>query len=122
MKYAKSPLVAICCCAVTLYGCQEAFEKPLDQKKISLSAPANNLQSDSADQVFYWQPLDSGTNYELQIVTPGFDSIAGLLVDTITPRNILRLVLGPAQYQWRVRGFNASSSSAYTAPWTLTIF
>lgn len=107
--------------AINTISCKEIFEKSLDHEHIELSAPANNLVSNSLSQSFYWQPVDSGISYELQVVIPRFDSISLLVADTTIRRNFLTLSLAPAQYQWRVRAFNSSSTSPFSENWTLTI-
>jgi hypothetical protein len=102
-------------------GCKEVFEKSLDKEQVVLSAPLNNLLSDTSLQSFFWQPVDSGVKFELQVVSPRFDSAVFLAVDSITQANQLLLVLPPAQYQWRVRAFNSSSTTLFSTPWNLTI-
>ncbi|HXB10121.1 MAG TPA: hypothetical protein VNW04_23520 [Puia sp.] len=102
-------------------GCKEVFEKSLDKSHVTLLGPANNLVSGSANQSFFWQPIDSGINYELQVVSPTFDSIGQVVADTVAARNLLPLSLEPGKYQWRVRAFNSSSSTPFSAPWTLTV-
>ena len=115
--------LAMICLALGIAGagCKEVFQKSLDRVTVALSAPGDNVISDSTIQVFWWQPVDTSISYELQIVTPRFDSVVSLVVDTTTGANILSLTLVPAQYQWRVRAFNTVSTSAFSAPWTFTI-
>jgi hypothetical protein len=102
-------------------GCKEVFERTLDKDTVVLAAPGNNVSSMSASQTFFWEPVDSGVNYELQIVSPRFDSIVRLAADTFIQRNILTLTLDTAIYQWRVRAFNSSSTTPFSTPWTFTI-
>jgi hypothetical protein len=102
-------------------GCQEIFEESLDKEKVVLIAPMDSLVSTEPSQTFYWQPLDSGTKYELLIVKPRFDSIVSFVADTILQRNQFQISLMPGSYQWRVRAFNSSSTTQYSLPWSLTI-
>jgi hypothetical protein len=102
-------------------GCKEVFQKSLDKVTVQLSAPGNNVVSDSTTQAFWWQPVDTSINYELQVVTPRFDSVVSLVADTTTGGNVLSLTLVPGQYQWRVRAFNSVSTSPFSEPWTVTI-
>ena len=102
-------------------SCKEVFTPSLDQVDVKLLAPGNNVISDSSNQDFYWQPVDTGVRYEVVVVTPRFDSIVSLLADTTVSTNQVILTLAPAQYQWQVRAFNPVSSTQYSAPWTITI-
>lgn len=101
--------------------CKEVFEKSLDKDSVLLTGPANNLVTDSSSLAFFWQPIDSGIRYELQIVSPGFDSVARLVTDSTTQANIIYFSLSPGLYQWRVRAFNSSSTTPFGIPRTLTI-
>ena len=104
------------------FGCKEVFEKSLDDTKVLLMAPVDSLVSNDSIQIFYWQPLDSGTKYELQLVSPRFDSIVSFTADTTIQLNHFQALLAPKKYQWRVRAFNNSSTTTYTLPRTLTIY
>jgi|SRR5258708_2635500 hypothetical protein len=114
-------------CIAGVIGCKEVFEQPLGNKHIILSAPQDNVISDSSLQTFFWQPIstdipsDTSVTYEVQVVTPRFDSIVRLVEDTLLRANILTVSLPPAQYQWKVRAFNTSSTTPYSSPWTITI-
>jgi hypothetical protein len=123
MMKSKWKMAALICLllGIAFSGCKEVFEKSLDKVTVVLSAPGNNVVSDSTTQAFWWQPVDTSISYELQIVTPRFDSVVSLVMDTTTGTNILSLTLVPAQYQWRVRAFNSESTSPFSAPWTFTI-
>ena len=102
-------------------SCKEVFEKSLDKEKIILTAPVDSLLSTDSNQTFFWQPFDSGTRYEVQIVSPKFDSIIKLVIDTNILSNQFRFSLDSSIYQWRVRAFNSSSSTQFSLPRTLTI-
>ena len=102
-------------------SCKEVFEKDLDKVQVVLIAPHNNLSSDTTLQSFFWQPIDSGVKFELQVISPRFDSAVYLALDSVTQANQLLLTLPPAQYQWRVRAFNSSSTTLFSTPWNLTI-
>jgi hypothetical protein len=116
------PILIVCLVgSIGYFGCNEVLERPLENDHVTLVAPANNLVSDTTIQSFYWQPIDSGINYELQVVSPRFDSIAMVVVDTVTGAHLLYLSLSPALYQWRVRAFNSSSTTSFSNIWTLTV-
>lgn len=103
-------------------GCSEIVENSLTNQNVVLLAPANNVVSGNVSQSLYWQALfDSTTHYEVEVVSPRFDSIVMLITDTTIQTNILRIGLDSGQYQWRVRAFNNSSTTPFSNPWTLTI-
>ncbi|HYC28036.1 MAG TPA: hypothetical protein VEB42_04455, partial [Chitinophagaceae bacterium] len=56
-------------------------------------APANGVSSTDTLQTFYWELANGATQYELQVVSPGFDSIVQLIADTTTARNRVTMPL-----------------------------
>jgi hypothetical protein len=106
---------------LTVLHCKEVFEKSLDKVTMTLSAPTDRAVADSGTQYFSWQSMDSGVTYELQLVSPGFDSISRLVADTTIQVTLFPYLLGPGRYQWRVRAFNSSSTTIFSNSRSLTI-
>jgi hypothetical protein len=104
-----------------LFGCAEVIETPLTGRKVTLFSPANNLITTDTSQTFYWEKLNDATKYELQVVSPRFDSIARLLIDTLTTKNTFLLSLNIGNYQWRVKALNNSTESYNSDIWNLKI-
>jgi hypothetical protein len=102
-------------------GCEELLEKSLTDKKVTLQAPVNNLTTTDSIHNFYWQEVDGALEYQLQIVSPRFDSIVKLIADTPVTAVVLNIELDAGKYQWRVRAKNNSTVSNYSEPWNLTI-
>jgi len=102
-------------------GCETALETDLTDKKPTLLAPANNLITTDSLNTFYWETIDGANNYQLQIVSPQFDSIARLATDTIINRNQFVMKLAPNIYEWRVRAMNSSTHSKYSDTFHLII-
>lgn len=103
-------------CAVMIWGsvgCGEIFEKDLAPEDVFVIMPADNLETDLTSQTFWWEPVDGAVFYNLQVVSPSFDSIMRLLVDTTLQGDKLTLSLYPGSFQWRLRAFNSSSSTEY---------
>lgn len=98
---------------ITLTTCEAIFEKNLEGEEVFLIIPLDNLTTDLAAQTFWWEGVDGAEGYNLQIVTPGFDSILRLIVDTNTINDRYETNLYPGVYQWRVRAYNYSSSTDY---------
>ena len=104
-----------------LTSCEEALETPIDTYNVTLLAPANNVVSDETDQTFYWEKLDNATQYQLQVVTPKFDSIVKLIVDTTISANQFTQILEQGSFQWRVKAQNNSTTTSFSQAWNLTI-
>jgi len=106
---------------IALTGCEDGFENDLTGEKVQLLAPANNVISEDSLQTFYWEPLDGATAYQVQIVSPRFDSIIRLETDTLTSRNQIKFQLRIGQYSWRVKAINNSSNSQISDNFFLSI-
>ncbi len=107
--------------AVLLYSCSEFIEQSVTNERIELLAPAADTESGVYTQHFWWQRVDHALSYRIQIVTPGFDRISRMIVDTLVKSDKFTYVLDPGLYQWRVRAENGSSHSSYTTR-TFTIY
>lgn len=121
MSRKKNKIVGLFLTLIMCGGCAEILEKSVTNKQVELSAPYNNLVTTDSIQTFYWQPVDGADSYQLQVVSPNFDSIAKLIVDTTIHSNIFPLTMSMGQYQWRVRAFNGSSTTSFTVQQSLTI-
>lgn len=106
---------------IVLAACETALESELTTRRVRLQAPANNLVTTDSVHTFYWELLEGATRYQLQVVSPRFDSVARLGVDTIISRNQFSQTLRKGSYQWRVRAFNGGSSSAFSDTFSLII-
>lgn len=102
-------------------GCDEVLEKSLTDKKLVLQGPVNNLTTTETTHTFFWQEMDGALEYQLQIVSPRFDSVVKLVADTPVTSPKFNMTLDKGAYQWRVRAKNNSTVSAYSDAWNLTI-
>lgn len=108
---------------LTLFAvsCKELTEPLLNKEIVTLLAPVDKVVSADSVQIFYWNYLQDSAKYELQVVSPKFDSIVRLVIDTVVSSNQFPLSLKKGDYEWRVRAVNYSSSSQYSTKWSLTI-
>lgn len=104
-----------------LIACEEVLEISLAGKKTVLLSPVNNLNTVDTLQTFYWQKLNGAVRYQLQIVSPKFDSIVRLIRDTIILQNTFTKDMDTGTYQWRVKAINNGSESDFSDPWNLKI-
>ena len=102
-------------------GCDEVLETDLSGEKVILLAPVNNLITSDTLHTFFWEKLDGATSYQLQIVSPRFDSIVRLIADTPVTVNTFTIDLNINTYQWKVRATNKGSSSDFSETWNLKI-
>jgi hypothetical protein len=117
----KKPYVSILLLVLFLAACDEVLETVLTGKKVTLLAPVNNLNTTDTLQTFYWENLDGAVLYQLQIVSPRFDSITRLIMDTTIGRNTFSIDLDTGTYQWRVKALNFSTESGNSDTWNLKI-
>ncbi|MGB0176703.1 MAG: hypothetical protein ACPF9D_06035, partial [Owenweeksia sp.] len=107
---------------ITLFGiiaglnsaCSEWQEPQIDAEQVYILTPRDSLQTEVATQLFYWYGVKGATHYELQIATPSFASIDRLVLDTNTTQTKYQFTLTPGHYEWSIRAYNSSSSTAYT--------
>ncbi|SRR5258705_9798890 len=120
MKRSNIFLITILACLLAA-GCEETLEKDIAGQKVNLLAPANNLITADTIHTFFWDNLDGANQYRLQIVSPRFDSIVKLIIDTPINRNTFMIDLNLNRYQWRVRASNSAFTSAFSDTWNLKI-
>nr|WP_199157662.1 hypothetical protein [Pedobacter sp. ASV2] len=104
-----------------LLSCKEFIEPSLEHQTISLLAPQDKLESNSYNQIFWWNLHEDALKYRLQIVSPKFDGIQKLILDTLIKKDKFAYTLDPGIYEWRVRAENGSSHTEYISR-SLTIY
>lgn len=97
---------------IILSAC-EIFEKDLKDIHMELYTPADSTVTIELTNLFWWKEVEQSKGYRLQIVSPDFNSINKLLLDTLVTANKFSYSLNPGIYQWRLRAENNSSESAY---------
>lgn len=99
---------------ITLYACNAFIEPALNDAEVQLISPPDNIESQNYVQTFWWEKVDGASRYNIQIVSPGFDSVATLVADTNITSNKFTVSLSPGSYQWRVRAENSGTVSPYS--------
>ncbi|QEC79325.1 fibronectin type III domain-containing protein [Mucilaginibacter ginsenosidivorax] len=97
-----------------LSSCKEFIEPSIAKRQVILQAPADQYLSTKYTVNFWWDEVEDALSYRLQVVTPGFDSVGSLILDTLVKGNKFTSTLEPGNYQWRVRAENGSSQTAYS--------
>ncbi|OOQ58335.1 hypothetical protein [Mucilaginibacter pedocola] len=93
----------------------------MEKKTVTPLAPGEGYQSTSYTVNFWWDEVEDATQYRLQVVTPGFDTVGALMADTLVKGNKFAFSLSPGRYAWRVRAENNSSFSGFSAAKSFTV-
>lgn len=104
------PLLLI---VVFFAGCEEITQTDLTDKQINIIAPLDSLVTTSATNTFAWDPVEGAAKYQLQIVSPKFDSVVRFVADSALTNNLFTYPLTPGVYQWRIKATNAGSQTKY---------
>ncbi len=102
----KKYLLLITLCIFIYLGCDDIFEEDISEKKFNLYAPSDNITTTEVNQTFWWQEVEDATHYALQIVSPSFQSIEKLVLDSTVTENQFDYTLNEGTYQWRVKALN----------------
>ena len=113
MKMYKYIILIMIACV--FYMCDDFFEKDISKSVITLLSPADSLVTDDFEHTFWWDPVDDATGYQLQIVSPSFDYIKDLVVDTNLSAEQFIYTLYPDTFEWVVRAYNGSSSTEFSS-------
>ncbi len=104
-----------------LSSCDAIIEPSISKSTVTLEAPVNQYQSTSYTLNFWWDQVDHALSYHLQVVSPGFDSPASLVLDTVIKKTTFSYNFNPGNYQWRVLAQNGSSQTAYAGPRSFSV-
>jgi hypothetical protein len=102
-------------------SCKEFIEPSLEKRMVTAHAPAEGYQSPKYTITFWWDGVEDATSYQLQVVTPDFRVPGSLVLDTLVSKESFSFNLDPGNYQWRVRGVNGSSQSAFSNALDFTV-
>lgn len=100
--------------AAGMMACSDVIEDPLDDQRVHLLAPGDHVRTGIYAQTFWWDEMGAAIDYQLQVVSPSFDSIAVLVLDTVVKKNKFTYLLKPGVYEWRLRARNGSSMTPFT--------
>lgn len=95
-------------------GCSDFFETDISQEEVILLAPVDNQQSDNTSITFWWEHVNYSTEYVLQIVSPDFNAIESLVLDSAVSETKYETSLSPGTYQWRVKAKNGTSETEFS--------
>lgn len=96
------------------FSCKDLIEQDLSNERIVIVSPTDSTVINNYSVLFWWNENKMAQKYRIQIVQPSFQNIQKLLLDTLVTDIKVMFNLFPGSYQWRVKGENPNSSSAYT--------
>lgn len=91
--------------------CNVFLETDLTNVNVVMKAPTNNLTTTQESQTFWWDYVAGATFYNIQIVSPSFDSVQQLVTDSEVTENTFEMALPPGEYQWTVVAYNNNYQS-----------
>lgn len=112
-KNNRKKIIASILMVISFYSCEEITEADITNVPVIITAPIDSLQTSSASNTFVWENVKGAVRYQFQIVSPRFDSVVRFVVDSSLTSTIFTYSLSPGKYQWRVRGINTSTQTAY---------
>jgi hypothetical protein len=98
---------------LTFISCEDLTVKNITDKELVVIAPGDNLRTSFSTQTFWWEELDGAAAYNLQIVSPSFESVEILLADSILTKNKFTINLFPGRFEWRVKAVNGSFQTPF---------
>lgn len=96
-------------------GCEEIFPDDIKNDSIILISPYDGVRKAQLSTTFWWEKLEKADSYNLQIVSPSFNSAETLILDTtITKTKLVYTFKKTGEYEWRVSGKNSVSQTKFT--------
>jgi hypothetical protein len=116
--------VLIASILVFVVACQDVFEEDIEKSTIKILGPSfgafnaaggfDTIKYKDYKQTFWWEKTDGISKYNLQIVKGTFNIPTGLIVDTNITGNRFTYSLGPGLFEWRIKGVNSGSETAFS--------
>lgn len=96
-------------------GCEEIIlEDDISGAKVKLMAPGADAVFSSTSITFTWEPIENGTQYQIQIARPNFTNPLQIVADNTMDVTSFTTQLNVGEYEWRVRAVNSGYASLYT--------
>ncbi|MFN3402669.1 MAG: hypothetical protein ACK40G_01150 [Cytophagaceae bacterium] len=111
--YNKIKWTLLCIAALLLSSCAEVLEKSIEKESINVYTPSTGVLKEYV-QNFWWEKLENATSYQVMIASPNFTNPVRLVLDTTLVANRFTYSFEPGDYEWRIRGVNGSTQTAFT--------
>ena len=110
----KTNLVYLILITLILTNCEDIFEKDISNEKVTLLSPEDNIESEETNQLFWCQKIEGALSYQIQIISPDWENIETLVLDSISETEKINFTLNPGIYSWRIKGTNGSSQTSWS--------
>lgn len=107
-------LLYIVIVSLCIIGCANWVNIDISNESIGIISPVDNHKDSLQLKSFNWEDLEGSNSYQIQVVSPRFDSIIINVLDSEINANTYSKTLNPGKYQWRVRGVNDDFESLWT--------
>lgn len=101
-----------------IISCEDIFESDLDGMKVLINTPDDAASIYEGNVVFWWNYIDLNENfnekYNLIVVSPSFDAISQVVLDTSIASNRFEHEMTKGEYEFMVFAFNGSTFSDTT--------
>lgn len=104
-KVFLQPMIILNVLTFSLVGCKDFIEEDISEEVASFVIPQDN-DTIAEFSSFVWNEIEGATEYQLEIVSPGFNSPEYIAYDTLVSGTDIFLSLSPDQYQLKVTGKN----------------
>jgi hypothetical protein len=108
-------LTSILVSAIFLSSCEKWFSQDISEETPILLSPYDSLSTNSNAVQFWWEEMLDATKYKIQIVSPCFNRIEKLILDSTISETNFQVSLSPGEYEWRVRAENDAYFSEYAS-------
>ncbi|MBN2520928.1 MAG: hypothetical protein JXB17_10515, partial [Bacteroidales bacterium] len=99
--------------AIFTYTCKDIFVTDISDTEVFLLAPPDGHHTEDYTIQFWWEYVDDATGYNLTIVSPSFERINKLVVDTNLTDNIFEYTLYPDSFEWSLSAYNSGFATDY---------
>ena len=113
----KNLIVILSLLILLCSGCEEIISvADISEETVQLKYPLNGSLIKNDEVLFNWEKIAYADAYEVQIVSPNFEELNQLILDTIVLDSMPVLFskkLDDGFYEWKVKAMNSASSTAY---------
>lgn len=106
---------------VGTYSCSDIFEEEIFTEKIQLLSPADNVETESSNINFNWEPIEGCDSYLLKVATPDFITPENIITEDEILQTEFSIDLEAGEYEWFVVGENSTYSTIPSDTFALSV-
>lgn len=109
-----SGLLAAALLVGMLTACHDFFERNIEDDVVAMVSPTDGASTSIYLQKLIWKPINGAREYHIQLVSPSFDRLRQIVMDTVVTSTNLTVTLAPNKYQISIYAQNAGYQSKTT--------